>query len=135
MAPIYVTQSDYSAYAAPTTVTDSAELDRILERAERDVDAFVGPWTVETNGRKFGSLATNPKALTAQQQAALKNAVCAQAFYRIQNGEEWALGGGDLYESANGPDFSTTSRRPRFSPQARQELRGSGLVIRGARAA
>jgi hypothetical protein len=112
-------------------VTDPAELARTLERASRDVDAYCGPTWREDDGSAFGDLAANPKGLAAWQLVALKNATAAQALYRIQNGEDWALGGGDLYQSTTGPDFSTTGQRPRFSPQARQELAGSGLVVAG----
>jgi hypothetical protein len=132
MASTYITEAEFVAWAAPFTVTDSAELARIRERASRDVDAYCGPVWREDDGSAFGDLATNPKGLAAWQIVALKNATAAQTLYRIQNGEDWALGGGDLSPTVSGPDF-TTQARPRFSPQARQELRGSGLVVRGAR--
>lgn len=128
----YITQAFFESYAAPFTTTDAAELARVLERASRDVDAFCGPWDRQDDGSIFGDLAANPLGLAAFQVVALRNATAAQALYRIQNGEDWALGGGDLYQSTTGPDFSTTGKRPRFSPQAQQELQGSGLVIRGA---
>jgi hypothetical protein len=69
------------------------------------------------------------------QIRALKNATCAQTFYRIQNGEDWALGGGDQYQSVAGPDFTTTGKRPIVSPRVKTELLGSGLVVRSARVA
>jgi hypothetical protein len=132
VAATYISEQEFTDWAAPFTVTDSTQLGRTRERASRDVDFYLGPWARESDGSLFGDLTVNPKGLTAEQIAQLKNAVCAQALYRIQNGEDWALGGGDLYASASGPDFNVTSKRPRVSPQARQELQGSGLVIRGA---
>jgi hypothetical protein len=134
MASVYITEDEFTAWAAPFTVTDSTELARTLERASRDVDAYCGPVWREDDGSAFGDLAANPKGLAAWQLVALKNATAAQALYRIQNGEDWALGGGDLSATVTGPDF-TTQARPRFSPQARQELQGSGLVVRSARVA
>jgi hypothetical protein len=128
----YVSTAEFVAYAAPFTVTDPDELARTLERASRDVDAYCGPTWREDDGSAFGDLVVNPKGLAAWQLVALKNATAAQALYRIQNGEDWALGGGDLSPTVTGPDF-TTQARPRFSPQARQELAGSGLVVRSAR--
>jgi hypothetical protein len=131
----YIDQAFFEGWAAPWTTTNPAELDRILERATRDIEAFCGPWERRDDGTLFGDLATNPAALRPAQIIALQNAVAAQAMYRIQNGEDWALGGGDLYQSTSGPDFTAAGRRPRVNPQAKQELAGSGLVIRGARLA
>lgn len=131
----YIDEAFFTSWAAPFTVTDSAELARVMERASRDVDAYCGPIVREDDGSAFGSLTANPKSLLAWQITALKNATAAQTLYRIQNGEDWALGGGDQYQSVSGPDFNTTGRRARFSPQARQELAVAGLVIRGARVA
>jgi hypothetical protein len=132
MASTYIDQAFFEDWAAPFTTTDPAELARTLERASRDVDTFCGPVWREDDGSAFGDLTANPKGLAAWQLVALKNATAAQALYRIQNGEDWALGGGDLSATVTGPDF-TTAARPRFSPQARQELQGSGLVVRSAR--
>lgn len=132
VAGSYVTVAEFTDYAAPFEVTDADELERTLARASRDVDAYCGPWARRDDGSLFGDLTANPEALTAMQIVALKNAVSAQAIYRIQNGEDWALGGGDLYQNTTGPDFSTTGRRGFFSPLAKRELQGSGLVIRGA---
>jgi hypothetical protein len=137
MPPHYV-DSDYftqtSIYSAGADISDAAELDRLLERCERDIDSFVGPWSVDlATGTRFGDLVNddNPQALSAASIIALKDAVCCQALYRAELGEaEWLQG---QFDSVSGPDFSTTGRRDRVSPQSKSLLRNAGLLIRGAR--
>lgn len=137
MALHYVTRDYFvseSVYSAPFTVTNAAELDRVLERAEQDVDDFVGPWSRDSaTGRKFGDAgSTNPQGLSDSQVKDLKDAVCAQALWRINAGPDAFVD--SPYDSVSGPDFSTQGRRRRTSPQARSLLQGAGLVIRSARA-
>jgi hypothetical protein len=137
MALHYVTTdyfTDDSIYSAGFTVTDAAELARLLERCERDVDSFVGPWSVDlTTGTRFGDLVNdeNPQALTAAQIIALKDAVACQALYRAELGEaEWLHGS---FDSISGPDFATTGKRDRVSPQSKSLLANAGLLVRSAR--
>lgn len=130
MALVYVTRDYFvseSIYSAPFTVNDANEVDRVLERAERDVDDYVGPWPVDSaTGRKLGSSA----GLSAYQTAMLKDAVCVQALWRINAGPDAFID--SPYDSVSGPDFSTQGKRKRTSPQARAMLRDAGLVIRSA---
>jgi hypothetical protein len=48
MAPLYAVAADYESFVEGWTTTNSAALDRLLERAERDVDSIVGPWGFTT---------------------------------------------------------------------------------------
>jgi hypothetical protein len=133
----YAEQADFESYVVGwTTTTDVASLNKVIQLAERDIDFYCGPWSIESNGRKFGSPnassgATNPKALTDNQKRQLKNATCAQAYFRILNGEEWMMQ--TQPQSVSGPDFSSQGARAKFSPQAKLELADSGLVRRSAR--
>lgn len=125
----YATQAELEAYA--DIVFDvPADAEAVLERAERDVDAIVGPWLVESNGLKFGApAAANEKGLEAWQVAALSRATCAQAQYRLAKGEPFFVEG--QYESVRGPDFSVTGKLPYIGPKVWRELAGSQLFIAG----
>lgn len=134
MAPVYASSQNFSDHVEGWTTTDAAALDRLLERAERDIDAYVGPVSVEANGRKFGSPATtNEKGLSDAQRTALMLATVAQAYARYRRGEDSMYDA--EYDSVSGPDFNVSGRRSRLSPQAKQELAGTGLVVRSARVA
>lgn len=133
MAASYIDSAYFTDWAAPFTITDPAELARVLERASRDIDRYCGPWEQQADGSLFGDLSVNPRGLGPAQINSLRRATAAQAYYRLRNGEDWALGGGDLYDSTTGPDFTATGRRPRVSPLARDELTGSGLLVRSGR--
>jgi hypothetical protein len=79
-----------------------------------------------------GGLKINPYLLSGLDSARLRDATCAQAEYRNEMGEaffrraQWA--------SVSGPDFKTTGRLPLIGPKVKQELSGSDLLQRGARA-
>lgn len=120
--PTYATATDLAAYCAgnpEVSAPSGADGDRLLERAERDVDRAVGPWPLFSSGRKF-----DPPQLTAPQREALKRATCAAAEYRLQLGEA-ELVGGDEYLPAQ---LTPLRRAGRVSPKMLEELAGSGLV-------
>lgn len=120
--PIYATAADLASYVADNTevgVPTGVAADRLLERAERDVDRVVGPWPVFSNGRKF-----DPPSLTAPQRAALSRATCAAAEFRLTIGESELVGDDDYL-----PALLTPLRTAgRTSPKMLEELAGSGLV-------
>lgn len=123
----YASVEDFENYVEGWETDDQAALERILERASRDVDRFVGAqYRMQDNGYRFGDLTVNPQALTQGQIDAVKRSTCAQAEYRITKGEEWFVE--DQYEAVSGPDFATKGKLPRFGPKAREELRNSGIV-------
>jgi hypothetical protein len=137
--PAYATEANMLATIEGWTTDNLAALNRLLERASREVDRMVGPWTVETNGLKFGDLATgsNPKGLEQVQRDALARATCHQAYHMLTLDELDAVD--PRASSVSGPDFSVSYREgavaavpseaPSPSPKARDELRGFGLII------
>jgi hypothetical protein len=60
------------------------------------------------------------------QLQSVKNAVCAQAEFMLQMGENYFIE--PQYVSVAGPDFTTVGRRPVISPKALRELAVGGLV-------
>ncbi len=129
MALQYVTRSyftDTCIYTAGFQVSSGTELDRVLERAERDIDDYAGPWSVDSaTGRKLSSA-----GLTADELTLVKDAVCCQALWRVQAGPDEFVQ--PQYDSVSGPDFSTQGKRSRISPEAKRLLSQAGVVRRGA---
>lgn len=128
----YVTRTELDKFivggiASINAFMSEEEVATILVDASMDIDRFIGPaWSTEDNGLRFGDLEDNPKDLPPAVLLRLRRAVCAQGAYRIRMGPEFFEQ--DQYESANGPDFSTTGKLGRVGPRAREELRWSGLV-------
>lgn len=126
MAATYTSNSDFEAYI-PGWVTDSpTALTALLERAERDVDAFLGPLPP----RSDTGLKLDPDSLQTWEATALSRAVCAQAEYRLLAGESRLAAGGSI-KREKGPDFerefdaSTGTGAPGSSligPKVRVEL-------------
>lgn len=122
----YCTQADFEDYVEGWVTDDPDALERLLERASRDVDAMVGAWIREINGSVFGDLDDNPKGLTDAQKAALARGTCAQAEFRFQMGEEFFARA--QYDKVTGPEFSTSGTLPSESPKAIREMQGTGLL-------
>lgn len=80
----------------------------------------------------MGGLRVNPYQLPASYTAALRDATCAQAEYRNAMGEEFFIRA--QYQSVTGPEFRTQGRLPVIGPKVMQELQGTDLIQRGARA-
>lgn len=125
----YATQEEFEAYVEGWTTTDAPALERLLVRAERDIDAILGdPASVQANGLKFGDpKGANELALTTHQVAQLSRATCAQGYYRFLKESEDFFFEGQL-DFVSGPDFSTRGTLPRISPQTLVELRLGGLL-------
>ena len=102
MSATYATQADFEAYVEGWTTTDALALTAMLERAERDVDAILGPIPVSplsTTGLKL-----DPTILKTWERQALARAVCAQALYVHLTGQQ-AISAGRLTSVERGPDF------------------------------
>lgn len=112
----YATVSDLRAYA-DLTGGDDADLERVLIRAERDVDRVAGNQGARPDSQllKFA-----PAGMGARQADALRRATCAQAEYRITVGEPFMVKG--QHQSVSGPQFSTSGKLPRVGPKVMDEL-------------
>ena len=125
--PVYATAADLRDYAQDSGVmipADDAEAERLLVRAELDVDLIAGPWPILSTGRKF-----DPPTLPVTAREALRRSTCAQSVFRIAQGEDELIGVVDDVAS-----FGSLTLRavtvPRIGPRAIEELAGHGLLIR-----
>jgi hypothetical protein len=121
----YATTADVTNYIEGYTVATGAEtqaLDRLIQRAERDVDSCVGfvPRD-ETTGRKF-----DPATLSVADRNALRDATCAQVEYRREMGPAFFVR--PQHVEVKGPDFQTKGVLPFIGARVWQELEGSGLL-------
>lgn len=103
MALKYTTQSDFEDYVAGWETTDAAALAILLERAQRDVDNYLGP----LQPRSEDGLKLDPTILEDWEAAALSNAVCAQAEYLFVRGPQ-AMVAGRITTDEEGPDFKAS---------------------------
>jgi hypothetical protein len=101
----------------------------MLIGADGETDQGVGVTITQMVG---GGLKVDPHQLSFSDSQALTRAVCAQAEYRDQMGPEFfAI---PQFKVVSGPEFNTQGRRPRIGPRVLDELAGTDLVQRGARA-
>lgn len=128
--PVFATVADLVAYTegltAPTPAgADEARIKRIIERAEIQVDNLL-TWTGEplaqdaTESQPAVYRSLDPADISAADRYFLSRAVCAQAEYRLQQGE--AFFSSAQYERAKGPEFETTGRLPNIGPKVWEEL-------------
>lgn len=122
----YATPADLTAAAAAYSVALPSDADgvaRVLNLASRDVDRFL-----------LGVGTFDPTTLTVAQVAALRDATCAQACFRLQQGPDLNLATDDQV-AAIGP-LSFTARPPaRLSAEAAEIVSGVGLFRRSGCAA
>jgi hypothetical protein len=124
MTPTYATRADFEAYVEGWTTDNTGALDRLLERAEVDIDglaASVVAANPDTATRRF-----DLTALSARNRDVLRRATCAQAEYRFNMGEAFFVKG--QYDQVTGPDFATTGRLPWIGPKVYRELSGTDLI-------
>lgn len=100
MALVYTTQSDFEGYVAGWETTDAGALAILLERAQRDVDNYLGP----LQPRLEDGLKLDPTILEDWEADALSRAVCAQAEYLFVRGPQ-ATVAGRVVKDEEGPDF------------------------------
>jgi hypothetical protein len=117
--PTYATAEDFEAYV-PGWVTDNeAALKAILVRAERDVDLILGLWDLDpVTGLKW----TPATELASYEAAALRDATCAQAEYRIALGADFFVT--PRPRRVSGPDFTEEwdQAQPHIGPKVWIEL-------------
>lgn len=134
--PTYATAADCTAYIDGLVIDDAPAFDRLIERAERDVDRVLGPYPrQDATGLKW-----DLTWLLPWQTEALARAVAAQVEYLLTVKPEDVVGG-RLPQSVKGPDFEVTyadgaTNLPRIGARVAHELEPLAPLIRarGARA-
>lgn len=120
--PTYATRADCLDYIEGLTIDDNDVFDRLIERAERDVDNAVGAVPLDPDtGLKFV-----PARLTSGDARTLMRATCAQVEYRLTMGEDFFIR--PQYGKTKGPEFETEGALPIVGPKTWRELEGSGLL-------
>jgi hypothetical protein len=124
--PAYATVADFEAYVPGWVTDDADELDKLLERASRDIDSLLGPVRYRLDGVYAGFKLDPAADLDDAGAAALARATCAQAEHRYRFVEPGlsaaAATGGRVAKSTKGPDFEQT-----FEDDARPFVNATGL--------
>lgn len=114
--------TDYIASNEDATLPgDPVAVQRLLARAERQVDLVVGPWPRFSSGLKF-----DPALLDVTQRAALSRATCAAAEHLLVVDASFLAGAEDFAPG----EVSILYRAMRDAPRVLEELAGHGLVRR-----
>lgn len=144
----YATVPEFEAYVEGWVTDDEAALERLLERATRDVDDVIGP-LYPRRVNPFRGLKLDPASdLDDAGREALSRATCAQALHRFLFLEPAqaaaAANPAGAVKAIKGPDFEVTyadgaspvtGAGGHYSPRLRDELAPlSYLRRRGARA-
>lgn len=134
----YASRSDLDTYledGLPAGYTD-LYLDKVLAKASADVDFYSTAIYVEyTNHLKFAPIATPTlewdEDVTTPMRAAIIEATCAQAEYRLAKGDQFFVEAhvGGTRRSAEGLRVNVSSE-PRFAPKAVEALRRGGMAVR-----
>lgn len=116
---IYATEADLRAYVSEALNAQfPADIERLLEGAERRVDALAGPHEHDAvTGLKF-----DPAALTAPQKAALSRACCAAAEFEMVAGPSVLVGTDDYITGGEHIAFTLIRRATRTPPKVIEEL-------------
>ncbi len=120
--PTYCARPDLLALIPGLAIDDPAATDVLIERAERDLDAYLGGPAPLAGGVRF-----LPELLTAGQAERLKRATAWQFVYRLEQLTTFDL---DQPEFLSGPDFTRRGKVSRIAPAAVEELAGTGLSRR-----
>ncbi|MEJ7893539.1 MAG: hypothetical protein WKF94_12965 [Solirubrobacteraceae bacterium] len=127
---VYCTAAFVRAYAVDSgTVLPASdvEVERMIARAERDIDRLIGPHLRDP----ITGLKLVPADLLTGQASALARATAAQVEWRAVVGEETMIGRDDgtnqLSVGGMSMDLGPPSRGP--SPKVLDELAGWGLVV------
>ncbi len=120
----YATAEEFETYVEGWVTDNPDALDRLLERATRDIDRFLGARSTQTIGT-YAGLKIDPADIETWEADALSRATCAQAEYRFQMGEDFFVRAQGQEEK--GPDFQIKGKLPYLGPKAKAELDASGL--------
>lgn len=123
--PTYTDADACSAYIEGLTIDDPDGFDRLIAKAERDVDRALGLYfhRDETTGLKI-----DPTTLIQADQDVLSRATCAQVEYRIEMGDAFFTRA--QFQQAQGPDYATTGTLPYIGPAVVRELEQSPTLLR-----
>lgn len=137
--PVYATQTDFEDAIEGWETTDEDALNRLLARAERDIDAVFPLLPIITTGTYAGRR-FDPTRLRPYQARALAEATCLQAYHRHRT----APAGAEpvrRVKREKGPDFeqefadSETAGTGRYHPELDLALAPLNVYrARGARA-
>lgn len=122
----YATRAQFEAYVEGWVTDNNAALDRLLERATRDVDNVLGPLPTHRAGA-YAGLKVDPAAdgWDAVELEALARATCAQALHRFRN-PGGIFDGERRVGRISGPDFAEdyadAGSTGRYSPDVALEL-------------
>lgn len=123
----YATKDNYIAETGGE-VTDPDGFERILLRAERQVDDLLtGYGPLGVNGLRIDPAID----LDSVERACLMRATVAQVSYRLEMGEEFFRT--NEVASPSGPDFGHSGRRGKYHDDVYAELRRGGILQRTAR--
>ena len=127
----YATAADFEAYVEGWDTTDAAALERLLGRAERDIDGLLGYHPIiAATGRKI-----DPATLEDWEAEALARAVCAQAEHRHLVTEPALAGATPTpgLKRVKGPDFekeyAVSVAAPKAAPYYGRKVRHELLPI------
>jgi hypothetical protein len=128
MATTYATVEEMRDYAEDILRThelseDDAVVERLLLRAERDVDLAIGGEPHPATARRL-----DPSKLTDPQTEALMRATCAAAVFRVRQRESNLVGSDDGVSTAGSVTFARSNTLPRRSPVMIEELEGFALL-------
>jgi hypothetical protein len=112
----YAQTTDLELYIEGFTVTDAPTAERLLERAEREIDRSLGPF--ELNAAT--GLKIDPAELDTDQALVLTRATVAQAEYELEMGYDFFVR--PRFDSVTSNGVSTRGRPPMLAPKASREL-------------
>jgi hypothetical protein len=123
----YATKAQLVEYAAGRglTLPPDDDQDALLSRATDDVDSVLGDYRIHESGTYAGRKIDPAAETDYTETRALHRAVCAQALYRIEMGEDFF---NRPQIASSGPEFSLDQPPSHVGPQTMRELAGSGLM-------
>lgn len=122
--PTYATAAEVRTYTdvASLDALGDSEIEKLIDKAERDLDGAVGVYPVnEDTGLKF-----DPLTLTAGDARSVMLATCAQVEYRHVMGAEFFIRA--QHENVDGPEFKTVGKLPYIGPEVWKELEQGGIL-------
>lgn len=115
---VYANVGDLRAYAVgPIALADDALL-KVMIRAEKQINGYL----------KWGTLPYTLDGwavMDTETKRALREAVCAQAEYRLTMSEEFFI---ETPTPISGPDYTNAKAPPTIGPKARQELLDGNII-------